>query len=86
MESPLPIVGQEFFFEGTCLPSCSLATDIHVTIYTYQLLIIIHSHTSWRTDKKITSYSERKKYKSWPQNILPLEMFRTFPHDLQANI
>jgi hypothetical protein len=32
MESPFP-VGQEFFFAGTSLPSCSLATDIHVTIF-----------------------------------------------------
>jgi hypothetical protein len=31
MESPFPIVGQEFVFAGTYLPSCSLATDIHVT-------------------------------------------------------
>jgi hypothetical protein len=28
----LSIVGQEFLFAGTCLSSCSLATDIHVTI------------------------------------------------------
>jgi hypothetical protein len=28
----LPIVGQEFVFAGTCLPSCCLATDIHATI------------------------------------------------------
>jgi hypothetical protein len=33
MESPLPVIGKEFFFAGTCLPSCSLATDIHVTIF-----------------------------------------------------
>jgi hypothetical protein len=30
MESPLPIVDQEFFFAETCLPSRSIATDIHV--------------------------------------------------------
>jgi hypothetical protein len=28
----LPIFGQEFVFAGTCLPSCSLATAIQVTI------------------------------------------------------
>jgi hypothetical protein len=33
MESPFPIVGEEFFFAGMYLPSCSLATDIHVTIH-----------------------------------------------------
>jgi hypothetical protein len=33
MESPLPIVGQECFFAGTCLLSCSLVTDIHVTVF-----------------------------------------------------
>jgi hypothetical protein len=38
MESPLPIVGKEFFFAGTCLPSCALATDIHITV-----IIIISS-------------------------------------------
>jgi hypothetical protein len=31
----LRIVGQEFVFAGTCLTSCSLETDIHVTIYIY---------------------------------------------------
>jgi hypothetical protein len=29
----LPIFGQEFVFAGTCLPSCSPATDIHVTLF-----------------------------------------------------
>jgi hypothetical protein len=29
----LPILGQEFVFAGTCLPSCSLATDIHVKLF-----------------------------------------------------
>jgi hypothetical protein len=28
MESHFLIVGQKYFFAGTCLPSCSLATDI----------------------------------------------------------
>jgi hypothetical protein len=32
MESPLPIVVQEFFLAGTCLPSSSLATDIRVHV------------------------------------------------------
>jgi hypothetical protein len=32
MESPLPIVGQEFFFAGTYLHSCSLPTDVHVIV------------------------------------------------------
>jgi hypothetical protein len=33
MESPFPIVGQEFFFAGTWLPNCSLATDVLVIIF-----------------------------------------------------
>jgi hypothetical protein len=33
MESYLPFVGREFFFTGTCLPSCSLAPDIQVTMH-----------------------------------------------------
>jgi hypothetical protein len=36
----LPIVGQEFVFAGTCLPSCSLATDIHVKIFNSNTVIV----------------------------------------------
>jgi hypothetical protein len=45
MENPLLIVSQEFFFAGTCLPSCSLATDIHVTIlyiFSYSLMCYMY--------------------------------------------
>jgi hypothetical protein len=35
----LPIVGQEFVFAGTCLPSCSIETDIHVTIFNCNTVI-----------------------------------------------
>jgi thiosulfate reductase cytochrome b subunit len=41
MESSFPIVGQEFFFAETCLPSCFLATRIHVTILCTILLFLL---------------------------------------------
>jgi hypothetical protein len=53
MENPLSIIGQEFFFEGTCLPSCSLATDIHVTI-----LISTKSFLSFYFIYDVHHYSE----------------------------
>jgi hypothetical protein len=31
----LPIVAQEFVFAGRCLPNCSLATDMHVTLFNF---------------------------------------------------
>jgi hypothetical protein len=58
MASHFLIVGQAFFFAGTCLPSCSLATAIHVTILSVHLkqrILLVSSHQTFRLKRLLVS-------------------------------
>jgi hypothetical protein len=53
----LPVVGQEFFFAGTCLPSCSLATDINVTVHRPVDAVVDSNRSEVGKGKKMKKYS-----------------------------
>jgi hypothetical protein len=66
MESPLPIDGQEFFFAGACLPSCSLVTDIYVTIPAQDIFLFSwHARVHYRVHK---IPSKDKRFSLFPQH------------------
>jgi hypothetical protein len=76
MESPLPIVGQEFFFAGKCLPSCSLASDIYVTIPSQDILLFflardgsLSCSQNSQQGQEVFSFSTASTSTMWPDRI-----------------